>query len=151
MFLVRSFDDKSQQCFLSYPEEWIIKARETAWLVLTVVPLLIMIGLYYRVVHLLWFKNCGGDSQFSSKQKVRPGLLNVLKGTVVQRRREGMGVGVGGGVLQGNPVLPAELTKRIGHPKADVSSVSPSSDSHRRKANAHASALESFYGGQFTL
>ena len=128
VFLVRSFDDKSQQCFLSYPEEWIIKARETAWLVLTVVPLLIMIGLYYRVVHLLWFKNCGGDSQFSSKQKVRPGLLNVLKGTVVQRRWKG--VGVEGRVLQGNPVLPAELTKRIGHPKADVSSVSPSSDSH---------------------
>lgn len=76
VFLVRSFDDKSQQCFLSYPEEWIIKARETAWLVLTVVPLLIMIGLYYRVVHLLWFKNCGGDSQFSSKQK---GVLRVRK------------------------------------------------------------------------
>ena len=88
-----SLGEVSQQCFLSYPEEWIIKARETAWLVLTVVPLLIMIGLYYRVVHLLWFKNCGGDSQFSSKQKVRPGLLNVLKGTVVQRRWEGVGVG----------------------------------------------------------
>ncbi|XP_022806181.1 pyroglutamylated RFamide peptide receptor-like [Stylophora pistillata] len=76
VFLVRSFDDKSQQCFLKYPETWMTKAREMAWLVLTIFPLRLMIGLYSRVVYLLWFKNTRGASQLSSKQK---GVLRVRK------------------------------------------------------------------------
>ena len=99
------------------------------------------------VVQKLWWEQSvqqqtKGTARFTKCSKRNCGAASVGRGG---------GWGVGGGVLQGNPVLPAELTKRIGHPKADVSSVSLSSDSHRRKANAHASALESFYGGQFTL
>ena len=69
LFVVRSYNDERKECFLNYPEEWMTKAREMAWLFLTILPLGVMIGLYSRVLYILWFKS-KEDSQLTYQQKV---------------------------------------------------------------------------------
>ena len=71
LFLVTTFDKSTGDCKWNWPKSWMGVANETTWLVLlAIIPLIVMTGLYSRVVYTLWFKrNDGKESTF--RQKVR--------------------------------------------------------------------------------
>jgi len=56
-------------CVSIWPEDWMGKAYSVAWFVGVFIPLIVMIGLYFRVVYALWFKGSNG-SQLTQQQKV---------------------------------------------------------------------------------
>ena len=56
-FLVTKFDEKTRNCRLNLPKDWMDAANNISWLVLLAcIPFTLMIGLYSRVVYELWFK-----------------------------------------------------------------------------------------------
>ena len=56
-FLVTKFDEKTRDCRLNLPKDWMNVANDISWLVLLAcIPFALMIGLYSRVVYELWFK-----------------------------------------------------------------------------------------------
>ena len=56
-FLVTKFDEKTRDCRLNLPKDWMNAANDISWLVLLAcIPFALMIGLYSRVVYELWFK-----------------------------------------------------------------------------------------------
>ena len=56
-FLVTKFDEKTRDCRLNLPKDWMNAANDISWLVLLAcTPFALMIGLYSRVVYELWFK-----------------------------------------------------------------------------------------------
>ena len=62
------FDKENEFCTEHWPEEWMPKAFSVAWFVLLgALPMLIMIGLYSKVVYSLWIK---GEERVSGTQKV---------------------------------------------------------------------------------
>jgi len=61
-------------CVSIWPEDWMGKAYSTAWFVGVFIPLIVMIGLYSRVVYALWFKGNDGN-QLTQQQKVSMILL----------------------------------------------------------------------------
>lgn len=70
LILVTGFDKATGDCKWMWPEQWMGAANETAWLVgLAFIPLMVMIGLYSRVVHMLWFKR-NDDNELACQQKV---------------------------------------------------------------------------------
>ncbi|XP_020626597.1 pyroglutamylated RFamide peptide receptor-like, partial [Orbicella faveolata] len=62
-------------CVSIWPEDWMGKAYSVAWFVGVFIPLIVMIGLYSRVVYALWFKGSNG-SQLTQQQK---GVMKVRK------------------------------------------------------------------------
>ena len=72
LILVTIFDETTGDCKWNWPKSWMGAANETTWLVLlAIIPLIVMTGLYSRVVYTLWFKrNDGQEPAF--QQKVRP-------------------------------------------------------------------------------
>lgn len=69
LFLIVKFDKKTKWCVGAWPEQWMASAVNVAWLVLTVLPLALMVGLYSRIVYTLWFKR-NDDNQHTHQQKV---------------------------------------------------------------------------------
>lgn len=71
LILVTTFDKSIGDCKWDWPKSWMGVANETTWLVLlAIIPLIVMTGLYSKVVYTLWFKrNDGNDLAF--RQKVR--------------------------------------------------------------------------------
>ena len=71
LILVTIFDEATGDCKWNWPKSWMGAANETTWLVLlAIIPLIVMTGLYSRVVYTLWFKrNDGQEPAF--RQKVR--------------------------------------------------------------------------------
>ncbi len=69
LFLVSTFDESIGDCKWDWPESWMGGAYDTAWLVLlAIIPLIVMTGLYSRVVYMLWFKrNDGHELAFPQK------------------------------------------------------------------------------------
>lgn len=62
-------------CVSIWPEDWMGKAYTcTAWFVGVFIPLIVMIGLYSRVIYALWFKGNDGN-QHTQQQKVSLILL----------------------------------------------------------------------------
>ena len=62
-------------CVSIWPEDWMGKTYSVAWFVGVVIPLVVMIGLYSRVVYALWFTGNDG-SQLTQQQKV-----SLIRGT----------------------------------------------------------------------
>ena len=56
--------------FCSYPEQWMHKANLMAWLSYTFISSALMIGLYSRVVHTLWFKRHDQNVQSCQQQVI---------------------------------------------------------------------------------
>ena len=56
-------------CVAIWPDDWMGKAYNVAWLMGVFIPLVVMIVLYSRVVYALWFKGNDG-SQLTQQQKV---------------------------------------------------------------------------------
>ena len=70
LFLVTIFDESAGDCKWNWPERWMGAAYDTTWLVLlAIIPLIIMTGLYSRVVYTLWFKR-NDDNELAFQQKV---------------------------------------------------------------------------------
>ena len=70
LFLVTIFDESNGDCKWNWPERWVGGAYDTAWLVLlAIIPLIVMAGLYSRVVYALWFKR-NDDNELAFQQKV---------------------------------------------------------------------------------
>lgn len=68
--MVTNFDKETGDCKWMWPEQWMGAANETTWLVgLAFIPLMVMTGLYSRVVHMLWFKR--NDNELANCQRVR--------------------------------------------------------------------------------
>ena len=61
LFLVAKFDKEKGFCTWKWPEKWIRKAYSVVWFAFVVLPLLLMVTLYSRVVYTLWFKHCNED------------------------------------------------------------------------------------------
>ena len=61
-------------CVAIWPEGWMGEVYSWTWLVLAILPLVLMIGLYSRVVYTLWFKR-NDDSHLTHQQKVSVLLL----------------------------------------------------------------------------
>ncbi|PFX16409.1 Pyroglutamylated RFamide peptide receptor [Stylophora pistillata] len=58
LFLTSYFDKENEFCMEYWPKKWMPKAFSVAWFVLLgVLPMLVMTGLYSRVVYALWIKN----------------------------------------------------------------------------------------------
>ena len=71
LIMVTNFDKETGDCKWMWPEQWMGAANETTWLVgLAFIPLMVMTGLYSRVVHMLWFKRNNGND-FANRQRVR--------------------------------------------------------------------------------
>lgn len=68
-FLVAEFDTKVGFCSWKWPEIWMRKAYSVLWLGFAVLPLLLMVKLYSRVVYTLWIKRCD-DNQLTFRQRV---------------------------------------------------------------------------------
>ena len=56
-------------CVSIFPDAWMGQAYSVAWFVGVFIPLIVMIGLYSRVVYALWFKGNDGN-QLTQQQKV---------------------------------------------------------------------------------
>ena len=70
MILVTTFDKSIGDCKWDWPENWMVLADDTIWLVLlAIIPLMVMTGLYSRVVYTLWFKR-NDDNELTFRQKV---------------------------------------------------------------------------------
>ena len=54
-------------CVTNWPDDWMGMAYSVAWFVGVVIPLVVMIVLYSRVVYALWFK--GNDGKQLTQQK----------------------------------------------------------------------------------
>ena len=65
----RDRDKERHLLRVNLAEDWMGKAYSVAWFVGVFVPLIVMIGLYSRVVFALWFKGNDGN-QLSQQQKV---------------------------------------------------------------------------------
>ena len=63
------FDTRVGFCTWKWPEKWMRKAYSVLWLVFVVLPLVLMVRLYSRVVYTLWFKRCD-DNQLPFRQRV---------------------------------------------------------------------------------
>jgi len=75
LIMVTNFDKETGDCKWMWPEQWMGAANETTWLVgLAFIPLMVMTGLYSRVVHMLWFKR--NDNELANRQR---GVLRVRK------------------------------------------------------------------------
>lgn len=75
-FLVTKFDEKTRNCRLNLPKDWMNAANNISWLVLLAcIPFALMIGLYSRVVYELWFKP-RDDLEVVCRHK---GILRVRK------------------------------------------------------------------------
>ena len=75
LFLVTTFDTSIDDCKWDWPESWMGAAYDITWLVLlAIIPLMVMTGLYSRVVYTLWFKRNGGN-ELAYRQKV--GLIKI--------------------------------------------------------------------------
>lgn len=71
LIMVTNFDKATGDCKWMWPEQWMGAANETTWLVgLAFIPLMVMTGLYSRVVHMLWFKRSNGN-ELANRQRVR--------------------------------------------------------------------------------
>ena len=71
LILVTIFDETTGDCKWNWPKSWMGAANETTWLVLlAIVPLIVMAGLYSKVVYTLWFKRNDGQ-ELAFRQKVR--------------------------------------------------------------------------------
>ncbi len=57
-------------CVELWPEGWMGKAYSGAWSVGVFLPLILIIGLYSRVVYALWFKRNDNGGQVTQQQKV---------------------------------------------------------------------------------
>lgn len=69
--MVTNFDKETGDCKWMWPEQWMGAVNETTWLVgLAFIPLMVMTGLYSRVVHMLWFKRNNGN-ELANRQRVR--------------------------------------------------------------------------------
>ena len=85
LFLVTIFDESTGDCKWNWPESWMGAAYDTTWLVLlAIIPLIIMTGLYSRVVYSLWFKR-NDDNELAFQQKVRiirkkSDFMKIIKG-----------------------------------------------------------------------
>ena len=56
-FLHETFDEKKGVCTYRFPEKWMDVAYAWTWLLLmAILPVSLMLALYSRVVHALWFK-----------------------------------------------------------------------------------------------
>lgn len=76
LIMVTNFDKETGDCKWMWPEQWMGVANETTWLVgLAFIPLMVMTGLYSRVVHMLWFKR-SNDNELPNRQR---GVLRVRK------------------------------------------------------------------------
>ena len=71
LIVVTIFDETTGDCIWNWPKNWMGAANETTWLVLlAIIPLMVMTGLYSRVVYTLWFKRNEGQ-ELAFRQKVR--------------------------------------------------------------------------------
>ena len=70
-FLVTDIKKKKSGnfCVNVWPQGWMAKAYTLMWLAVVVASLVVMIVLYSRVVHTLWFKS-NDDNQLTNQQKV---------------------------------------------------------------------------------
>ena len=64
LLLTDYYSIQHKVCMEHWPEEWMAKSSSMIWLVVTgVIPIFLMIALYARVVHQLWFQDeDDGDS-----------------------------------------------------------------------------------------
>ena len=69
LFLVATFDKSVGHCKWGWPESWMAAAYNIVWIVLlAIIPLIVMTGLYSKVVQTLWFKpNDGNDLDFQRR------------------------------------------------------------------------------------
>ena len=62
LFLTATYDESTGDCIWDWPERWMRPVYDTTWLVLlAIIPLIVMTGLYSRVVYSLWFKRNDGQ------------------------------------------------------------------------------------------
>ena len=69
LFLVAKFDEEINFCTWKWPEKWMRKTYSMVWFIFVLLPLVLMVALYSRVVYRLWFKCCD-DNQLTFRQKV---------------------------------------------------------------------------------
>ena len=67
-------DENSTFCLYVWPQGWMAKAHSLTWLLYTILPMTLMIGMYSRVVYRLWFKH-DNDNQLTCQQQVSVLLL----------------------------------------------------------------------------
>ena len=70
LFMVTTYDESIGDCKWDWPGgSWMGAAYDTVWLaLLAIIPLIVMIALYSRVVHTLWIKhNYGNELKFRRK------------------------------------------------------------------------------------
>ena len=68
-FMVRNFVKETNSCQLMWSEEWMGKAHSLIWfLAVALLPVLIMVVLYSRVVYTLWCKPADPDGDNSRQQ-----------------------------------------------------------------------------------
>ena len=58
------YNELKSMCIDYWSESWMPKANSMAWVIVTgVIPIFLMAGIYFKVVHYLWYENAdNGDS-----------------------------------------------------------------------------------------
>ena len=58
------YNELRSMCIDYWSESWMPKANSMAWVIVTgVIPIFLMAGIYFKVVHYLWYENAdNGDS-----------------------------------------------------------------------------------------
>ena len=58
------YNELRSTCMDYWSESWMPKANSMAWVIVTgVIPMFLMAGIYFKVVHYLWYENAdNGDS-----------------------------------------------------------------------------------------
>ncbi|KAL9957216.1 hypothetical protein ACROYT_G038826 [Oculina patagonica] len=68
-------DEHSTFCLYVWPQSWMAQGHSLAWLLYTLLPMMLMIVLYAKVVYTLWFKR-NDNSQLTHQQM---GVIKVRK------------------------------------------------------------------------
>ena len=77
-FLSVDFDNTIRDCEEYWPSKWMgIAYSITLFLILAALPLVLMTGLYSRVVYALWFRK-NDHTQLSHQQQVRDDCMTLL-------------------------------------------------------------------------
>ena len=84
LFFAIYYDKENMFCLEAWPSPGFGKANSTSWLVVVgIIPATIMISLYARVVHDLWFKKLNGNVQIAVRKSRRKVTKIVLIVSVI--------------------------------------------------------------------
>ncbi|XP_073245032.1 galanin receptor 2a-like [Porites lutea] len=74
------YNELKSMCIDYWSESWMPKANSIAWVIVTgVIPIFLMAGIYFKVVHYLWYENAdNGDSAQQGRVKINRRITKMV-------------------------------------------------------------------------